>query len=233
MLLKKGLRHSEHVWQNAGTNLTRRMKKTLLSAVIGLGTAVSSLFAQQSANLSFSGPTSWVPGTSVTLSVTDNYTGFDSYGLSYWLEVSSAFAPFLRITGLTYFTFHDGNNIGTFPFSFSSTSGADSGFMTTTTANGQSGDLGATSQPPQPPATQYHITDITFALAPNAPIGTYTLRTTTASPRLSIQVTSNFGDFPISQAPFVFSVVPEPSTFTLLGLAGVGAGAIAYRRGKA
>jgi hypothetical protein len=51
------------------------MKKTLLVAVIGLGTAVSSLFAQQSANLSFSGPTSWVPGTSVTLSVTDNYTG--------------------------------------------------------------------------------------------------------------------------------------------------------------
>ena len=147
--------------------------------------------------------------------------------------MSSAFAPFLRITGLTYFTFPDGNNIGTFPFSFNSTSGADSGFMTTTTTNGQSGDLGATSQPPQPPETQYHITDITFALAPNAPIGTYTLRTTTASPRLSIQVTSNFGDFPISQASFVFSVVPEPSTLTLLGLAGVGAGAIAYRRGKA
>ena len=77
------------------------MKKTLLIAVIGLGAAVRLLFAQQSANLSFSGPTSWVPGTSVTLSVTDNYAGFDSYGLSYWLEVSSAFAPFLRITGLT------------------------------------------------------------------------------------------------------------------------------------
>ena len=76
------------------------------------------------------------------------------------------------------------------------------------------------------------ITDITFALAANAPGGIYTLRSTTASPRVSIQVTSDFGDAVYAQASFVFNVVPEPSTLALIGLTVVGAGVVAYRRRK-
>jgi len=211
------------------------MKKTLLIALIGLTTAMSSLYATQS--LSFTGPTTWTPGTSITLQTNDVFTNFGgSYGLSYWLQVNNALAPFLQITALTYHNpFTDGNNIGTFPFSFNSTSGADAGFMTTTTANGQSGDLGATSNPLVlvPDGTYNDITDITFALAAGAPGGTFTLRTTTASPRGSIQVTSDFGDAAFPQASFVFNVVPEPSTLALLGLAAVGTGIVAYRRRKA
>lgn len=207
----------------------------LLVTLIGLTTVATSLFAQTSQSLSISGPSGWVPGTMVTLSVSDAYSGYSAYGLSYWLMVSNPIAPSLTITGLTYFTFPDGNNIGTFPFSFNSTSGADAGFMTTTTANGQSGDLGGTAnspmQPP-PPGLPIHVTDITFAIAANAPIGTYTLRTTTASPRGSIQVTSDFNDAPFPQASFVFTVVPEPSTLALIGLAGLGAGVMAYQRRK-
>ena len=210
------------------------MKRVLLVTLLGLTVVTTSLFAQTSQILSISGPSGWAPGTTVTLSVQDTFSGYPtSYGLSYWLMVSNAIAPSLTITSVTYFTFPYGNNIGTFPFSFNSTSGADAGFMTTTTANGQSGDLGATgdtSMQPPPPGVPLHVTDITFAVAANAPIGTYTLRTTTASPRVSIQVDELFGDHAIPQASFVFSVVPEPSTLALLAMVAVGTGAVAYRR---
>jgi hypothetical protein len=207
------------------------MKKTLLIALIGLTTASSSLYATQS--LSLIGPGNWTPGTSVVLSVFDTYSGFGggSYGLSYWLEASNNIAPFLTITGLTYFTpFVDGNNIGTFPFSFNSNSGADSGFMSTTTANGQSGDLGGTSNPlTLIPDGTYHVTDVTIAIAANAPATSFTLRTTTANPRGSIQVTSDFNDAAFPQASF-FVNIPEPSTVALLALSGVGVGMAAIRR---
>ena len=205
------------------------MKKTLLIALIGLTTAMNSLYATQT--LSIIGPDNWTPGQPFTLQVTDTFTNFGgSYGLSYWFEVSSALAPFLTIISLTYHSpFTDGNNIGTFPFSFNSTSGADPGFMTTTTANGQSGDLGATSNPLVliPDGTYTEITDITFMLAAGAPFGFYTLRTTTANPRASIQVTSDFGDAAFPQASFY---IPEPSTLTLIAMTGIGAAVMAYRR---
>ena len=98
------------------------------------------------------------------------------------------------------------------------------------------GENGAQDGAPNPvvlvPDGSYHVMDITFALAAGAPIGTYTLHTTTASPRGSIQVTSDFGDAPFPQASFVFNVVPEPSTLALLGLSAVTTGVVAYRRRK-
>lgn len=208
------------------------MKRTVLIALIGLTTAMSSLYATQS--LSITGPANWTPGTSITLSVFDTYSGFGagSWGISYWLEVSAALAPFLTITGVTYFTpFNDPNYAPapTFPVNFSDTSGADAGFLTTREPTGQmrTVDLGATGG--LTPDGTYHVTDITFFLALGAPIGDYQLRTTTASPRGSIQVTSDFGDAPFPQAIFF---IPEPSTLALIGLTGLGAGVIAYRRRK-
>jgi len=153
-------------------------------------------------------------------------------GPPYWLQVNSALAPFLTITGIFYFNPFTDPNYGpapTFPVGFTSNSGADVGYLTTQEPTGQmrTVDLGATG-PLIPDGTQ-HITDITFALAAGAPGGTYTLRTTTASPRASIQVTSDFGDAPFPQASFVFTGVPEPSTLALIALTGMGAGVITYR----
>jgi PEP-CTERM motif len=207
------------------------MKRTLLATLVSLTFAMSSLYATQS--LSFSGPTNWTPGGAIVLSTTDTFSNLGgAIGFSYWVQVNSAIAPFLTITDLTYFTWGLGQPPppAWFPISFTSTSGADAGFKSTLTANGQSGDFGASGA--SVPDGSYHVTDITFAIAANAPIGTYTLRTTTAAPRDSIQLTSDFNDAPFPQASFVFNVVPEPSTLALIALTGIGAGVMAYRRRK-
>jgi hypothetical protein len=209
------------------------MKRTVLIVLIGLTTAYSAL-SQQSLSLSFSGPTNWTPGTSIVLNTTDSFLNFGgSYGLHYWLQAQSLIAPFLTITGLTFNSpFPDGSGLGTFPFTFTSTVGADPGYMTTLTANGQNGDLGAYSNPLVviPDGTYANITNITFSLAANAAVGTYTLRTTTASQRPSVQIAANLDDVLFPQASFVFTVVPEPSTLALIALTGIGAGVMAYRR---
>jgi hypothetical protein len=192
------------------------MKKTLLITMIGLTTACS-VFAQESATLSITGQSSWVPGTPITLSVQDTYMNLGgSYGFSYWLQVDTTVAPFLTITNLTHFIWPGYN--GPFPILFDPTTGIE------TVDLGGSGNLA--------PDGSYHVTDITFALAAGAPVGTYTLHTTTEPPRPSIQADANFNDVAIPQSSFVFTVVPEPGTLALLGIGAVGSGLLIYRRRK-
>src|SRR5262249_42262958 len=150
-----------------------------------------------------------------------------TYGFSYWLQVNTALAPFLTIDNLAFFPPFPHGYSGPFPILFNSGSGTDPGFTCESVGLEGSPDPGVQVQD-----GSYHFSDITFGLAPNAPAGTYTLRITTASPRGSIQVTSDFGDAPFPQASFIFNVVPEPSTLTLIVLAGLGAAVTTYRRRK-
>src|ERR1043166_4538660 len=140
------------------------MKKTLLIALLSLTTAISSLYATQS--LTFSGPSTWTPGTSIVLSTTDTYSGFGggSFGLLYWVQVNNTIAPFLSITGASFFTFIDPSQpIPVFPLSFIENAGTDPGFLTTRAEDGHTGDLGGSG--PLVLDGSYHVTDVTFALA--------------------------------------------------------------------
>lgn len=208
------------------------MKQILLVTLMGMAFAGNSLFAQMTQTLSLDAPDTWTPGTTINLSVTDTFSGYGSggsFGLSYWLEIPAALAGCLTITNVVHHTFTDGGIMGAFPWSFGTNSGADPNYLTTTAANGGSTDLGATSMNPVANGT-YKITDITIVVGPNCPAGTYMICTTQLPPRVSTQVTSDFGDAAIPQACKPFTIVPEPSTLALLLLASVGAAVAAFRR---
>jgi hypothetical protein len=97
-------------------------------------------------------------------------------------------------------------------------------------------DLGATAHPleliyPPPPGT-YHIADIPINVLAGAPGGTYTLFSTHNLPRTSEVTDTDFNNNNIPAASFVFTIVPEPSTLALLGVATVSSTVMAYRRRK-
>ncbi|MEP7015126.1 MAG: hypothetical protein ABI925_06780 [Verrucomicrobiota bacterium] len=213
------------------------MKKALLFTII-CAVTVSLSFGQSinpdpllqqtphvhTQSMSLTSPSAWIPGTQVTLNVFLTFGGYDAYGLSYWLEVPTAIAPFLSITAVQYFTFNDPSNTFGLPIVFTDSSGARPGYLTThagpPTPGGGTGVLGATTQPLTlvPPGT-YLITALTFSLANGLPLGSYTMYSTSILPRASEVTDPDFNDNDIPPAPFVFAVIPEPSTFALLIIA--------------
>lgn len=214
------------------------MKKTLLAAIICAMAATGVVFGQTTTTISYTGPGSWNPGTQVTLSLNGTWTGYSSVGYSLWMEVPTALAPFLTIASEAYFAWTDPNQSGAnTPFDGGTAQGARNGYMI------EQRDLGATSNFTNgvpdtllPPGT-YHLNDLTFGLASGAStlIGqSFTMFVGTHNPRASAGVQyPSFDDALISESPFVITIVPEPSTLALLGLAAVGAGVAVYRRRKA
>src|SRR5207253_62497 len=78
-------------------------------------------------------------GSGFSLDTYATFNGFTGRGLSYWLEVPNALAPFIAITGESYFTWTDGNQTFFGSDTFNQITGNDAGFMN------ESRDLGATS----------------------------------------------------------------------------------------
>lgn len=219
------------------------MKKLFLAfAAVILMTGIASAQTQTiSLQDSISGTNSGTYSSNDTfvINVSLSLSGYNSGavgladGLSYWLQTNSALAPYITITSNTYFTFTDPTQPDV-PKTFTASAGANSGFLADKGPT-DAGDLGATSSTnaERKGDGTYQVTQLTFTLS-GAPLGDYTIATTTLNPlRSEVSDAPDFNEFNIPQANYMLSVVPEPSTWSLLGLGTLGlVGIMTLRRGR-
>jgi hypothetical protein len=202
--------------------LTNSMKKVLLSLLCSSLMAAAAFGQSQSISLFNTGTNTssgqFAPGSTFSLDTKVTFSGYTGVGLSYWLEVPLALAPYITITSEQYFTWTDPNQAGANTL-FTDTSGADNAnFRVDTRDLGGTASTGAQNQS----AGTYPVSTLTFTLSPNAPNGNYTIQTTTITPRRSIVVDSAFSTHALPGTTYSITVVPEPSTIAcLLGGAGI------------
>ncbi|HST30818.1 MAG TPA: PEP-CTERM sorting domain-containing protein [Chthoniobacterales bacterium] len=211
------------------------MKKAILTALVPLLMATSAAFGSQTIGFDDNNGTA----TAGSYNSTDTFN-FDvnltftnppasSPGYSLWLEVPTALAPFITITGAQHFVFTIATDGEAMPWNFNDSSGADSGYLTEKSAT-QAGDLGATNSTAVAPGSS-KIENISFALN-GAPAGTYVLKSTIASPKTSELSGSDFSDNPFAAASYTITVVPEPATLSLLALSGLGSFGLTVLRAR-
>jgi hypothetical protein len=211
------------------------MKKSILTALVPLFMVTSGAFGSAVINFNDNSgaPTAGTYNSNATFNFDVNLTFTNppasSPGLSYWLEVPTALAPFITITNEQYFTFNIGTDTN-LPKPFSDSSGADSGYLTDKSAT-QAGDLGATMTGSAATPGTYKVANITFSLS-GAPAGTYVLESTTLSPKTSETSDTSFQDFNMPTSQYTITVVPEPATLSLLGLSGLGSFGLTVLRAR-
>ena len=154
----------------------------------------------------------YAPGSTFSLDVFLTFSGYNSTGLSFWLEASNGLAGSLSITGVTYgTTFPDPTNTAPNPAIFNTSVGASPGFMTETR------DLGSTANGTVAAPGTYFVAHITFSLSASFAPGNYILQSTVTSPHTS-EATSfdgtTFADNNLPAAQYFITQIPEPTTLT-------------------
>lgn len=217
------------------------MKKTLAIFAAALLLSASGAMATDTLTFSAANPAGYAAGSSFTFTITLNVTNSapnamsDALGLSYWFATSAANSGFFAITrrdvGASPFDILISptmNNAGTsagYPQAIVSEPGVGHG--------GNALDLGATaSGGAQVTNASYFVATITISIANTVPNGNYNIFTTSTGSNPSEANDSAFTQFNLPVATFSFSVVPEPATWSLIMLGGLGAVGVNLLRGK-
>jgi hypothetical protein len=212
--------------QATATSMIKKLSITISCLLLMAGLSYGQ--TTQSINLFTMGSTtqtsiSLSPGSVFSLDTYITFTGFTSVGLSYWLEAqTTGLAANLTLNNESYFQNWDANGSGTNNL-FTSGTGVDAGYLRETR------DLGSTSNfdsgnalDPLAPGT-YKVSTLNFTLGAGIAPGTYLLRTTTLTPVPSEINDNAFGTHNVTSSFYTITVVPEPSTWSLVAIGAVGA----------
>lgn len=211
------------------------MKKLfLVLACIGLMTGAASaqtatLFFNDFSGANNSG--SYLPGSSfsfdIILFTTGQAAGDRTTGLSYWFETSGIASTngYFTIAAVNGRNFTDTlNGFGTSPFNTPIQNPNGNVIV----AGGNPNDLGGTVgvNPGQLPNMSYFVATITIQISGSAAPGAYVISTTTLSPHVS-EATNHtaagpFMDMNLPATSYFITVIPEPATWSLIGLGALG-----------
>ena len=191
-------------------------KKKYFLAAFACVLAAASMASAQTAIFGFNdnngAPDSgtYMPGDSFTFSINLTFTPGGSVqnldGLSYWFQQQNPSAPFFfAITNrdVTGSQFTDLQTPGlTYPQTLSPSNAKDlGGFLP-----GNAPALGAGT---------YFIANLTISIDPSALPGVYLIENTTTGGKTSVITDDQGHTFPISQAIYTITIIPEPSSLAL------------------